>query len=291
MDRARGSPASHADPSRGPPKRIKTLSATAPSALTQTVRGFHTQARVIGALILRELHSRYGRENIGYLWVIGEPMILASVITLIHLNQPTHFASDIEPAPFAILGYTIFIIFRNTFNRADGAVEQSQPLLYHRMVNVFDILFSRMLMEILGCYATTVVLLGLAVALGYASLPVRPLYLITAALLMGWWTFGLTLIAASVTYRSETIGRQLHVISYFSIPISGAFFQLSWLPPPVRDKMAWFPMPLIFEQARYGQFRSASDEYVDPAYVAAWCAGFTYLGLLLARRMREKIHG
>ena len=33
-----------------------------------------TQFRVIGALILRELHTRYGRENIGYLWMIGEPM-------------------------------------------------------------------------------------------------------------------------------------------------------------------------------------------------------------------------
>lgn len=264
---------------------------SAPSGLTLTLRGFQTQARVIGALILRELHSRYGRENIGYLWVIGEPMILASVITLIHLNQPTHYASDIDPAPFAIIGYTIFIIFRNTFNRADGAIEQSQPLFYHRMVNVFDVLFARMLMEILGCFATTVVLLTLAIVLGYASAPVRPLYLITAALLMGWWTFGLTLIASSLTYRSETLARQLHVISYFSIPISGAFFQMSWLPPGLRDKMEWFPMPLIFEQARYGQFRSASPDYVDPGYVAAWCAGFTYLGLLLVRRMREKIHG
>ena len=267
------------------------MPASSLSAFDRTVHGLQTQLRVVGALVLRELHSRYGRENIGYLWVIGEPMMLATVITLIHLNQPTHYASDIEPAPFAILGYTIFIIFRNTFNRAEGAVEQGQPLLYHRMVSVFDILFARMLMEILGCFATTIVLLTLAIAFGYASLPVRPLYLITAALLMGWWTFGLTLIAASISYRSETMARQLHVISYFSIPISGAFFQMSWLPATVRDKLQWFPMPLIFEQARYGQFRSASFAFVDPGYVAAWCAGFTYVGLLMSRRVREKIHG
>ena len=87
-----------------------------------TVRGLRIQARVIGALILRELHTRYGRENIGYLWVIGEPMLLATVITLIHLNQPTHYASDIAPATFGEIGYTLFSIFRNTFNRAVGAV-------------------------------------------------------------------------------------------------------------------------------------------------------------------------
>lgn len=44
------------------------------------------QARVIGALILRELHTRYGRENIGYLWLVAEPLMLGTVISLLH-NQ------------------------------------------------------------------------------------------------------------------------------------------------------------------------------------------------------------
>lgn len=255
------------------------------------VDGFLTQLRVLSALALRELHTRYGRENLGFLWVIGEPMILATAITLIHLNQPTHFGNDMEPAPFAIIGYTTFIVFRNTFNRADGAIESSQPLLYHRSVNILDILLSRIVIEILGCFATTVILLTLAVTLGYASLPVRPLYLITASVLMAWWTLGLTLIAATLTYRNEMFARQLHVMSYLIIPVSGAFFQISWLPATFRDKLQWFPMPLIFEQARYGQFRAAPNTYVDPAYVVAWCAGLTFVGLLLVRRVRSKVYG
>ena len=253
--------------------------------------GLRVQLRTLHALVLRELHTRYGRENLGFLWVIGEPMLLASVITLLHLGQTTHAVNDIEPAPFAIIGYTYFIIFRNTFNRAEGAIESNQPLLYHSKISILDILVSRLTMEILGCFATTIILLALAIAVGYASLPQRPLYLITAALLMAWWTFGLTLIAASLTYRNEVFARQVHVISYFSIPISGAFFQMSWLPATIRDKLQWFPMPLIFEQARYGQFRSAPDTYVDPAYVAAWCAILTYIGLLLTRRIRAKVYG
>ena len=250
-----------------------------------------TQLRVLSALVLRELHSRYGRENLGFLWVIGEPMILAFVITIAHANQSTHYSSDMSPVPFAIIGYTIFIIFRNTFNRAEGAIETNQPLLYHRNVSIFDILVSRVLMEILGCVAVIAILLALAVITGYADPPVRPLHLIGAAMLMGWWTFALTLIASTVSYRNELIGRQLHVMSYLSIPISGAWFAMSWLPPYFRDKLQWFPMPLIFEEARYGQFRSASAAYVDPAYVAAWCGILTYLGLLLIRRVRSKVYG
>lgn len=248
------------------------------------------QLRVIHALTLRELHFRYGRENLGFLWIIGEPMLLATVITLIHVGEPTHFANDIQPAPFAIIGYTIFIVFRNTFNRAEGAIESNQSLLYHKKLTILDIMISRIGMEVLGCYATMALLLGIAVLTGYSQLPVRPLYLITAALLMAWLTFGLTLIAACASYRNEIVARQLHVLSYFSIPISGAFFQMNMLPTSFSSKLAWFPMTLIFEQARYGQFQAASAKFVDPGYVIACCAGLTYIGLIMVRRIRARIH-
>jgi capsular polysaccharide transport system permease protein len=254
-------------------------------------QGWTTQLRVFRGLVLRELHARYGRENLGFIWVIVEPMILATAITLIHLSQPSHSADTDSVAAFAIIGYTIFIIFRNTFNRAEGAIEANQPLLYHRMVTIFDIIVARALMDIIACYAVTVVLLSLAIALGLAEVPARPYHLLVAALLMGWFTMALTLIAACITYRNELWSRQLHVISYLTIPISGAWFSLSRLPPEFQDKLKWFPMTLIFEQARYGQFSSSSSEFVDPGYVAACSAGLTFLGLLLARRLRGRVHG
>lgn len=260
-------------------------------AETPLQEGWNAQLRVFRGLILRELHARYGRENLGFIWVIGEPMLLAAAITLIHLSQPAHSTNDDSMAAYAIIGYTIFIIFRNTFNRADGAIEQNQPLLYHRMVTIFDIVVARAVMDILACFAVLIVLMTIAIVTGLADVPARPLYLITAALLMGWFTLGLTLIAACLTYRNELWARQLHVMSYLVIPVSGAWFSLSRLPPAFRDKLQWFPMTLIFEQARYGQFRSSSGEFVNPGYVVGWCAALTFAGLLLTRRLRAKVHG
>jgi capsular polysaccharide transport system permease protein len=263
-----------------------------PALMTSPLHeGWKAQLRVFRGLILRELHARYGRENLGFIWVILEPMILATVITLIHVGQPANSTDNDSVAAFAIIGYTIFIIFRNTFNRADGAIEMNQPLLYHRMVTIFDIIVARALMDILACYAVTVVLLSLAVVVGFADVPARPLHLIVAALLMGWFTLALTLIASCITYRNELWSRQLHVISYLTIPVSGAWFSLARLPPVFRDKLQWFPMPLIFEQARYGQFRSSPAAYVEPGYVIAWCAGLTFAGLLMTRRLRNRVHG
>lgn len=261
------------------------------SPLARLFAGFRVQRRVIGALILRELHSRYGRDNIGYLWLIGEPMILASIITLIHANTPSsHYGNDIGAVPFTIIGYTIFIIFRGIFNRSEGAVHANQPLLHHRMVSIFDILVARALIEVAGCFVVLCILLFAANAFGYADWPERPLHLLAGVAFMAWWSFALGTLAACATYGSESLARLMHPFSYFMIPASGAFYQMEWLPESWRDILAWFPMPLIFEEARYGQFRSAPDTYVTPGYVAAVCAALTAWALLSLRRLRRRVH-
>src|SRR5580692_536067 len=45
-------------------------------------QGARIQVRVLGALIVRELHTRFGRDNIGFLWFIVEPMLLAVGVAL-----------------------------------------------------------------------------------------------------------------------------------------------------------------------------------------------------------------
>ena len=40
------------------------------------------QKRVIGALLMREIITRYGRNNIGFLWLFVEPLLLTLVMVL-----------------------------------------------------------------------------------------------------------------------------------------------------------------------------------------------------------------
>jgi len=39
------------------------------------LRSLVIQTRVIGALVMREIITRYGRHNIGFMWVFVEPMM------------------------------------------------------------------------------------------------------------------------------------------------------------------------------------------------------------------------
>lgn len=254
-------------------------------------RGLGVQAEVLAALILREMHVRFGRDNIGYLWMIGEPMMFASAISTLHaIYSQSHSTADIRAFPFTLIGYTIFIILRGVVNRAEGALESSVPMLYHRMVSIFDVMLARTVLEVVGCFSAFVVLCTLAVLLGYANPPPRPLYILMAFGWMLWLSFALSLIVAGATFDRPLAGRLVHPITYFLIPLSGAFWMMSWLPPQFQSYMAWNPMLTIFEHARYGMFRTAPDTFLYPGYITVTCAFLTYVGLISIIKVRGRLH-
>lgn len=252
---------------------------------------FSLQLNVIGALVLRELQGRFGRNNIGYLWMVGEPMMLATVISSLHAVSLTGGAeSGMAPFPFTLLGYCLFIIFRNNFNRGDHMLEASTPLLYHSMIKPLDIIMSKWIVDVVGPISSLILLMAVGVALGIADLPVRPLYIFLAAALISWLTLGMCMIVAAYTYESHFLSRFVHPFSYFMVPLSGAFVTMDFLPRWAQKFMAWNPMMSIFELARYGQFETASDKHFSFQFVLATCAITSYWGLIAVRRVRSRIH-
>lgn len=253
--------------------------------------GLKIQGRVIGALLLRELHTRYGRENIGYLWVILEPMLFATGIGLLHsASKDAGFAlTDITPVPFSIVGYGTFIIFRNTINRSVGTIESNAPLLYHRMVSLFDMLFARCLLEAAGIICSVFILVFLSYCVGLGNLPVRPVYIIVGQLYMTWFSFALSAIVCSITYENSTMERFIHPMTYFALPISALFFMLEWIPNPYRSWLEWVPMAQCTEIVRYGQFESASNRYFSIEYLTLVCLILTTVGLFSLKIIRRHI--
>lgn len=262
---------------------------TLPRGQSTFLLGATMQARVIGALLMRELHTRYGRENIGYLWLIAEPMMLGIVIAALHSGQKAH-EGQIDPVAFTVVGYTIFIMFRGIVNRSDGALEANLPLLYHRMVSVFDITLARALLEAAGTFMSFAILLSLTIMLGYASLPARPLYVFLAVGYVFWLSWAVSMVVTSITYESRLLGRLVHPFTYFMIPLSGAFFQMRWVPQPYRDMLLWNPFPHMFEILRYGQFETGTLQYVDFTYTTGACLVLTLWGIISVRMVRSRIH-
>ena len=253
-------------------------------------RGLKVQGDVIGALLMRELHTRYGRENVGYLWIFLEPMTLAGAVALLHIKSGSSHETGIGPIPFTILGYTLFIMFRGMVTRAEGTLEANMPLLYHRRVTIFDMMFSRALLEGASTFVTFLVLIGFVTIIGMASMPERPLELLIGVLLMFWFSFAVSLLICAWTHDNRLVARFVHPITYILMPLSGAFYQLIWIPEPYRSWLTWFPMTTTFELLRYGQFRSAKDTFVDIPYIVGCCLVLTYAGMVSIRATLRRVH-
>ncbi|MEH0196588.1 ABC transporter permease [Caulobacter sp. CCNWLY153] len=256
----------------------------------RVARGADNQAHVIGALILRELHTRYGRDNIGYLWMIAEPALLAMAVTALHMGSAGPHAGAVPPAPFTIVGYCAFMIFRSVVTRAESALEANKPLLFHRCVTIFDLLASRAILEALSTVATMTILLAGAWSFGLAQPPARPLLLMAAVGAMTWFSFAISMLVCAATYENRLVAKLVHPATYILMPISGAFFVLDWIPRPYRDWLAWSPMNQIFEMAHTGQFAGIDSPYFHGDQIVGWCLALTFVGLLALRVLRRHVH-
>lgn len=213
--------------------------------------------------------------------------MLGTVISILHNKGGSHGSTN--PAAFAMVGYTIFILFRSMVNRAEGAIVANAPLLYHRMVTVMDICISRALLELAGTIMAFIILFSGCYAIGYVDLPERPLYLLAGIGAVFWLSFGVSMIITGGTYHNRLLERLVHPFAYFQIPFSAAFFQVKDVPEPFRSYLLFSPLPHAFELVRHGAFREANTDYIDAPYIIAWCFALTFLGLIALKSLKLRI--
>ena len=113
-------------------------------------KGWVIQVRVIKALMLRELATRFGRENIGFLWIMAEPLLFALLVGALWraMKGPLEYGVDI--VAFVATGYIPLVLFRSTISRAVSSFTANGGLMYHRQIKVLDILLVRFLIELMG---------------------------------------------------------------------------------------------------------------------------------------------
>ena len=134
-----------------------------------------TQARVINALILRETKTRYGNHKIGFLWALIEPAVSVTVFVAIFAAFRQSQPGGMPLVPYMMVGILGFGIFRETWNRMQGAIESSRTLLAFPQVTTFDVILSRGLLESAIGLFTLGFLLYMAFLLGHDIRIERPL--------------------------------------------------------------------------------------------------------------------
>lgn len=256
---------------------------------TTFLESLNIQRRVIGALLMREIITRYGRNNIGFLWLFAEPLLMTLMLVLLWRFVRADHLSSLNMVAFVMTGYPMAMMWRNASNRAVGAISANQSLLYHRNVRVLDTVVARELLEIAGATVAQIAIVVVLMLVGWINVPDDPFYMLTAWLMMAWFAVGLGLVICAVAYRFEAFGKLWSTLSFLMLPLSGAFFFIHNLPQKAQDIMLLIPMVHGTEMFRHGYFGTAAVTYENPLYLLVWNLALFWLGLAMIRQVSKEV--
>lgn len=257
---------------------------------TSTLRdSFAIQRRVMHALLMREVITRFGRENLGVLWLVGEPMIftlgVATLWTLIGLHQE----SPIPIVAFAVTGYSSVLMWRNSAGRCSSAVLQNKPLLYHRNVQIVDVLLTRTILEIAGASGSFMCLSLLFMYLGWMPPPVNLLEVVLGWVLLAWLGASIALLIGAGTAFSGIVEILWQPAAYLLFPLSGAAFMVDWIPGSFQKWILLVPMVHGTEILREGWFGNVVRTHYDVGYMAGCCLVLSLAALYLQDQAQRRV--
>lgn len=241
--------------------------------------------RVIGALLIRELLTRYGRNNIGFLWLFVEPAAFIIAVTLVWTKIRGVHLTDIPIVAFALTGYSSLLLWRNPISRCIGAVKSNAPLLFHRQVTVLDIFLARILLEVFSITAVLVMLTIALWAIDWLVMPEDVLQVLGGWMLLAWFAAGLGMTVGGLAEKADVVGRFWPPLSYLLMAVSGVAFTVNALPPAAREVILWVPMINAVEYIREGWFGSVMHAHYDLGYLASVNVLLSVLGLSLVRQI------
>lgn len=249
------------------------------SSIRSLGASWQIQRRVIWALLLREMLTRYGRHNIGFMWLFVEPMMFTLGVTALWTATQAIHGSNLPIVAFAVTGYSSVLLWRNMPTRCIDALEPNRSLLYHRHVRVIDVFMTRLILEAAGASISFIVLCIIFISTGQLGLPEDVLQVVGGWMMLVWFGFSLGLLFGALAQRYEIVEKLWHPVSYLLFPLSGAAFMLSAVPAAMREILMYLPMIHGVEFMREGFFGSQIDAYYDLGYMAICNLLCTFVGL------------
>lgn len=251
------------------------------------VAGWRIQKRVISALMMRELITRFGRENIGFLWIMAEPLAFAALVGVMwsYMKGPTEHG--ISVTAFVASGYIPLVMFRSTISRAVRAFSANSSLLYHRQVTILDLILVRFFVELIGSLMAYVAIAAILMFLGLFPVPADFGALLFGYFMYALFTLSVAMILAPLSELSDTLEKFMPVTTYLMVPFSGTFNMTSWLAPDVREVMLYSPPVSAMELQRYGIWGDKITPYYDIAYALSVSLVLLMIGLWLCQRVRK----
>jgi capsular polysaccharide transport system permease protein len=241
------------------------------------------QIRVITALMLRDVRTRFFGHGAGYLVAVFWPLAHIAILLVLFsaTGRVVPFGSSII-LYFAVgLAPTMAFIYASRWIMLSTVMNKS--LLSFPVVKLFDILIARCILEVLSSCLMCILLLVILSSIGIDVMPAsssEALKAMSAALLLGAGVGFLNGLLTVVLPLWVTGYALVTIIIYM---LSGVLFVPDSLPEIGREIVAWNPVLHSVEWMRVAYYGTYTSRTLDKTYLLSFGFGSVFLSLVALR--------
>lgn len=250
---------------------------------------FAIQHRTVAALLFREMLTRFGRHNIGFLWLFVEPMLFTLGVTALWSATKSVHGSSLPIVAFALTGYSSVLLWRNMPSRCILAVTHNLAIMNHRNIKIIDIYLARIIVEAAGATISFVVLSLAFISIEWLEPPEDILQIALGWSMLALFGTSLAFFLGALSERYEVVEKLWHPASYLLFPLSGAAFLVETLPKTAQQFVLALPMVHGVEIIRDGYFGDEISAIYDLQYMAFAIMLLLFLGLVQIRRITRDV--
>ena len=247
------------------------------------------QVRVIKAIVLRDLQSRFGRTLWGSLIIVAWPLSHLIVLVSVYLVSRRVVPIGTDSAVFFGTGVLPYILFFYPGRWIMLCVMQNRQLLGLPAVKPNDIIAARCIVEVSAALWVTFIFVLILFTFGVDALPhhvndailaiLATLYL---AIAVGWTAA--IMYALMRAWLGVQIG--LFIVMYFT---SGVFFVPTNLPAKIRDLLWFNPLLHSVEWLRSAYYDGYGYGMLSKSYLLWYATVVLFIGLVLERAVRGRL--
>ncbi|KAE9629288.1 ABC transporter permease [Parasedimentitalea maritima] len=247
------------------------------------------QRNIMGAVMLRDLRTRFFNHGLGFLLVPLFPF--AHLLALILLNNVTgaSFAYGDDINVFLVTGLIPTLSFMYVSRYMSMSLLMNKPMLAYPIIGMLEVVFGRAVLEVLSAIWMATAVGAVFLAVGSNPLPVYPVEAFAAFCVTLLLAVSVGLVVSIITMMSDAFATVWALFLIIFYVASGSFFVVSFLPELAVDILSWNPVLHCTEWMRTAYYPGYPDQVLDKGYVVSVAIGMLVLGLLMERVLRHRL--
>ena len=256
----------------------------------ETLEKLRIQRRILGAVLLQDMRTRFGRSYVSYLIAVAWPLCHILTIMASYLIVSSIAPVGDDPAVFLATGMLPYILCLYPSRQLALALMQNRQLLNIPILRPIHLIAARLALELMTAALVCIIFYTVLMASGVDIWPsnleiVAEALCATLYLAIGLGVLNVVIVALFGSFAM--IAFILLMIGCFLT--SGVYIPVRLVPEPMRSIMAYNPLTHLVEWMRSAYFVSYDPSEISKTYVIGFASVTLLLGLLGERFMRNKL--